>query len=85
MGGMGGGGGGKEQGAERERQTWLQEEDEVWAEDIMPVTALGRPMDEEEEEAEIVDEWVAKPKRSKGGPPRPRTAPPVGWSPTSRR
>ena len=70
-GGMGGGGGGQEKN-ERERQTWLQEDDEVWAGGELPVTAvLGRPV--EEEETVAVDEWEVPPKApGRAGPRGPR-------------
>lgn len=41
MGGMGGGGGG---GRERERQTWLSEDEEVWGADVdLGSGVIGRP------------------------------------------
>ncbi|WP_083821624.1 hypothetical protein [Saccharopolyspora spinosa] len=46
MGGMGGMGGGNDQ-KERERQTWLSEDDEVWgANDAAGLSVIGRPDEE---------------------------------------
>jgi len=56
MGGMGAGAQQQNQQNERERQTWLQEEDEVWEGDMAAVAAvaeLGRPVMEEE----LPEEW----------------------------
>ncbi|GAB3158393.1 hypothetical protein GCM10027290_61530 [Micromonospora sonneratiae] len=69
---------------ERERQTWLQEDEEVWTDDLMPVTALGRPVFDDEEE-DVVDEWAA-PVRRPRGVPRPQRPSQGGWqSGASRR
>ena len=57
LGGVGGGypppmhphgAGGKKENEERERQTWLMEDDEVWADPEEASGALGRPTDDEE-------------------------------------
>ncbi len=85
MGGMGGmgGGGGQNQNNERERQTWLLEEEQVWqGETAEPTAVLGRPSDEDEEPAP--DEWEAPPKtrpaRGRPTPGRPGQRPnPAGW------
>jgi hypothetical protein len=72
---MGGGGMGQSQNdkSERERQTWLQEEEDVWEGDMVAVAAtaqLGRPVEDEEP----VEEWeepVAPPSRTTPRQPRP--------------
>ncbi|GAB2931179.1 hypothetical protein GCM10027280_18500 [Micromonospora polyrhachis] len=79
--GAGAGGGNND---ERERQTWLQEDDAVWTDDVVPVTALGRPGYDEEDE-EFVDEWAAPPRRPRGAS-RPQRPTPGNWPPgVSRR
>ena len=53
MGGMGMGPGGAGQNQqERERQTWLLEDDEIWCDDDAPPSVLGRPAEDEEEDEE---------------------------------
>ncbi|MBO4209021.1 hypothetical protein [Micromonospora echinofusca] len=54
---------------ERERQTWLQEDEQVWADDHAPISALGRPSDDEDDE-DVPDEWAAPPRRPRGAPQR---------------
>jgi hypothetical protein len=49
-GGMSPAGMGGQQGQERERQSWLLEDDEVWAEDALETGVLGRVTDDEEDE-----------------------------------
>ncbi|MGW1060571.1 hypothetical protein [Micromonospora rubida] len=79
VGGAGAGGNG-----ERERQTWLQEDESVWADDLTAVTALGRPVDDEDDD-EPVDEWAAPVRRPRGVPRGQRPAQ-GGWQPgTARR
>jgi len=39
---MGGGGAGGDQNRDRERGTWLLEDDEVWTDGAAPVGVLGR-------------------------------------------
>ncbi|MGW0434740.1 hypothetical protein ACWDV4_19665 [Micromonospora sp. NPDC003197] len=78
-----GGGAGSGNNDERERQTWLQEDDAVWTDDVVPVTALGRPGYDEDEE--VVDEWAAPTRRPRGAP-RPQRPAQGSWPPgTSRR
>ena len=72
MGGMGGGMGGKDNG-ERERHTWLQEDDSVWMGEELATASLGRPDEEEEEEA--IDEWATPVKRPRSGPRTQRPMP----------
>ncbi|WP_405095604.1 hypothetical protein [Micromonospora sp. NBC_01412] len=81
VGGAGAGAGGN---GERERQTWLQEDESVWADDLTAVTALGRPVDDEDDD-EPVDEWAAPVRRPRGTPRGQRPAQ-GGWQPgTARR
>ena len=84
MGGMGGGGGGQNQNNERERQTWLLEEDKVWRGEAVVATAvLGRPVEDDDEPP--LDEWEAptKPRPARTKPGRPGQRPtPGGWTPS---
>ncbi|MFI0793257.1 hypothetical protein ACH4OY_11225 [Micromonospora rubida] len=81
VGGAGAGAGGN---GERERQTWLQEDESVWADDLTAVTALGRPVDDEDDD-EPVDEWAAPVRRPRGAPRGQRPAQ-GAWQPgTARR
>ncbi|MER7415953.1 hypothetical protein ABT346_04055 [Micromonospora peucetia] len=83
VGGAGAGAGAGGNG-ERERQTWLQEDESVWADDLTAVTALGRPVDDEDDD-EPVDEWAAPVRRPRGAPRGQRPAQ-GGWQPgTARR
>jgi len=83
MGGMGGMGGGGGDSGERERQTWLREDESVWTDDPLTVTALGRPVDADDSEPE--DEWAAPVKRSRAAPRTQRTQPPRGYQPGMTR
>jgi hypothetical protein len=69
MGGMGGMGGGRPGGEDRERQTWLTEDEAVWGTKVGAVSSvIGRPEDADEPDEELV---VLGPVR--GARPEPRS------------
>jgi hypothetical protein len=86
MGGMGGMGGAGQSNGERERQTWLMEEDEVWEDgDLVATAVLGRPSyEEEEEEPDLWEAPPVKPRPTKGGPRSQRPSQP-GRTPGTAR
>ncbi len=61
-------------GETKERETWLQEEDDVWADDdLMVLSVLGRPSrDEDDEASEAAWEAPAEPARPVRSRPRPQ-------------
>lgn len=68
------------QNNERERQTWLLEDDEVWAEDRLEGTSvLGRPDDSDDEPADDAWEAPARKKTAKGRQSTPPTLQ-TSWS-----
>jgi hypothetical protein len=70
------------QSEKSERETWLQEEDDVWAgdEDLAMTAALGRPVVDEEEEMTDADwEEPPVPVRPAKGRPRPQRPSAGSW------